>query len=168
MFFSKIDNINQMQLLSDMAKDIWRECYSDILLSAQIEYMTEKYLSCGAIAESIDKDGYVYCFINDDNNNTAGFTAYKAEENSLFLSKLYIKKEYRGKGAGSFAINSLVNMCTDKGLSYIWLTVNVHNDNAIATYKKNGFYITEDKCTDIGNGFFMDDHFMRKEINSNT
>ncbi len=162
----KVENRIKIAQLSRMAKRIWKECYENILSAEQIEYMTEKYLSKSAISNTIANENYTYQFIIDDSTGTAvGFTAYKPEDDFLFLSKLYISEEYRGKGIGTNVIEKLKEECAGKKLSFIRLTVNVNNKNAINTYLKNGFYIEFSKCTDIGGGFVMDDHFMRCDIN---
>ena len=151
--------------LSFLAKSIWTECYSEILSMRQIEYMTDKFLSPDAISSQIENEGYEYYFIEYD-NDIAGFTAIRREETSLFLSKLYVKNEYRKKGLASFVVNYLEERCEQDGLSYIWLTVNVNNHTAINAYKRKGFVIFKNECTDIGGGYYMDDHFMKKNINS--
>lgn len=151
--------------LSLLAKSIWTECYSEILSIGQVDYMTDKFLSPDAISSQIEKEGYEYYFIEYD-NEIAGFTAFRREEESLFLSKLYVKNEYRKKGLASFVMDYLEERCRKNDLSYIWLTVNVNNHTAINAYKRKGFVIFKDECTDIGGGYYMDDHFMKKNINS--
>lgn len=49
------------------------------------------------------------------------------------------EKEYRGKGYGPMAINSLINWAKDKGISKIFLNVRPTNIRAIKAYKKCGF-----------------------------
>ena len=165
MNLKKITALSDINTLSHLAKVIWCECYSKILSSDQIEYMTGKFLSPTAITEQLQNDGYEYYFIECD-NSVAGFTAFRMEENSLFLSKLYVKKEYRQRGIASSVIKCLEERCRQDKLSCIWLTVNVNNHTAINAYKQKGFVIFKDECTDIGNGYYMDDHFMKKHISS--
>lgn len=160
----RVTSESEINELSRLAKEIWSECYSDILSQGQVEYMTDKFLSPTAISEQLKNDNYEYYFV-DCNGITAGFTAFKPEKSSLFLSKLYVKKEQRKIGIASFVMKYLEERCRQDNLSYIWLTVNVNNHTAINAYKKRGFAIFKDECTDIGNGYVMDDHFMKKCIN---
>ena len=163
MKLKKVIDTENIFFICALAKEIWTECYSDILTLGQVEYMTDKFLSSTAIAEQIEKEGYEYYFITD-NETIVGFTAFTIKDNALFLSKLYIKKEHRKKGYARFVMDYLEKRCKEDKLSFIWLTVNVNNINAINSYKKSGFYIFKDECTDIGNGYYMDDHFMKKDI----
>lgn len=160
---SRVVDAENVSFLSVFAKEIWTECYSEILSSGQIEYMTDKFLSSEAISNQITNDKYEYYFIKDE-GEIVGFTAFAIKDKSLFLSKLYVKKECRRKGCAAFVMEYLEKRCREDKLPFIWLTVNVNNHNAINSYKKKGFYIFKDECTDIGNGYFMDDHFMKKEI----
>lgn len=48
--------------------------------------------------------------------------------------------------------------------SSIWLTCNKYNDRTLAIYKKMGFVIFEEAVNDIGNGYVMDDYYLRKEL----
>ena len=60
----------------------------------------------------------------------------RQEEDKLFLSKFYISKEHRGRGYASQAMAFLEELCKDRSLSHIWLTVNRHNEASIAVYEK--------------------------------
>ena len=61
-------------------------------------------------------------------------------------------------------MNFLEDLCRQRGLSKIWLTVNRHNDNTIAAYKAMGLTIVREQKADIGGGFFMDDYIMEKPV----
>jgi len=49
----------------------------------------------------------------------------------------------------------------DQGCSSIWLTVNRHNQQAIAVYEHLGMQRIQEQVIDIGNGFVMDDFIYR-------
>lgn len=143
--------------LASFASDIWHEAFSELLTIEQIEYMLEKFLSPVAIAASM-KDGYEYYYLRDNGKNI-GFTAIcPKSDNTLFLSKLYLIKEERGKGYLEKTFDFLKGYAKEKGLNSIWLTVNKQNHRAIAGYKKMGMKIIRSEVTDIGSGFVMDDY----------
>ncbi len=148
---------DEIKALVSLADEIWHEAFSSLLSQSQIEYMLDKFLSVNAIKDSL-KTGYEYYFLCDK-DNVLGFTAIcPKSDNTLFLSKLYIKKEYRGKGYLRDSFDFIKNCAKNKGLKSIWLTVNKHNDRAIAAYRKMGMDIIRSEITDIGNGFSMDDY----------
>ena len=74
----------------------------------------------------------------------------------MFLSKLYIKKEFRHKGYGALAFDKIKSL----GYPRIRLTVNKNNKNTINAYLKYGFKTVDEDVTDIGSGFVMDDYIM--------
>ena len=94
--FSLISTDRDFDKLANLAKEIWHEHYSDILSFEQIAYMLESFQSKSAFRKQTG-DGYEYYFINDNSKN-AGYIGLQKCPGYLFLSKLYIKKESRGKG----------------------------------------------------------------------
>ncbi|HHW45556.1 MAG TPA: GNAT family N-acetyltransferase [Clostridiales bacterium] len=152
----------EIKQLCRMARDIWTEHYTPIIGSLQVEYMLQKFQSPEAVRQYI-KEGYKCCFILLD-GNTAGYIMYKADK-ELFLSKLYVEKQYRNRGCAAAAIDFLKSECRAKSIGRVWLTVNKNNTGSIAAYKKLGFNICGECKTDIGCGFFMDDYIMELIVN---
>jgi ribosomal protein S18 acetylase RimI-like enzyme len=50
------------------------------------------------------------------------------------------------------------------GFAKLRLNVNKYNAKAIKAYQRNNFVTVESVKIDIGNGFFMDDFVMEKEL----
>ena len=161
--FLEVNNKKQIEELSEIAKLIWSEYFPKIITPEQINYMVEKYQSADAIARQISNDGYKY-FMVFGNGEVLGYLAVKADRNQLLLSKLYLKKEFRGRGYFNEMLSFAEKIAKEKGLNSLYLTVNKHNDNSIAVYLKKGFFIKKEQVTDIGNGFVMDDYVMEKMI----
>lgn len=153
---------NEIEPLCRLAWDIWTEHYTPIIGSPQVEYMLKKYQSPEAVRQYL-KQGYKCYFILYD-KAIAGYFMYKTDKD-MFLSKLYVEKNYRGRGCAAAAIDFLKKECRKKGIGRIWLTVNKNNTGSIAAYKKLGFNICDQCKTDIGGGFFMDDYIMELILN---
>lgn len=155
----------QIEKVAALATEIWHEHFISILSLQQIGYMVEKFQSFSAMEGQIETQGYQYYMLTE-NDALIGYCGLKeeAEEKRLFLSKLYIQKQYRGKGYASQAFRFMVNLCKEKGYHKIWLTVNRFNENTIKVYEKKGFIKTRTQVADIGNGFVMDDYIMEKTI----
>ncbi len=140
-----------------LAEEIWNEHFIPIIGKAQVDYMLEKFQSEKAISECIE-NGYKYYMIFSD-NAAAGYCGVHPEEGGrLFLSKLYVKKDFRGRGLSRRMLENAVS--DNAGTSSVYLTVNKHNDNTIAIYKHMGFKVTDAVVSDIGGGFVMDDYIM--------
>lgn len=168
----KMSRINYVEVKTDaqicaaaaLADEIWHEWFPAILSAEQIDYMVEKFQSAEAMTKQIASEGYRYFFLLRDGVKV-GYTAIRREDDGrLFLSKLYIKKEYRGNGYARETFEFLKNYCRGNGLNAIWLTVNKYNSASISVYEKCGFRRIGDGVTDIGNGFVMDDYYFQLDV----
>jgi Acetyltransferases len=161
--FQLVTTRGHIEAAAQLASEIWREHYIGIITAEQVDYMLDKFQSVHAIADQIEHQGYEY-FLMRTNGINVGYLAVKPEDSKLFLSKFYLLKEHRGQGYGSRAIRFLAELCRERGLNAIWLTVNRHNASSIAVYERNGFRIVRTQVADIGGGYVMDDYVMEKEI----
>ncbi|MFV0382231.1 MAG: GNAT family N-acetyltransferase [Breznakia sp.] len=150
-------------IIAQLAKTIWQEHFTPIIGENQVRYMLELYLSETAIREQVNQEGYVYYGLYEK-NNLIGFMAVVYGVSQCFLSKLYLLKNKRGKGYARFALCYLENETKQRGLWQIWLTCNKYNSNSIQAYKHMGFVIFDSVVNDIGEGYVMDDYYMRKEL----
>ena len=143
--------------LAQFIKGLWHSAYDGLLGEAQVEYMTQKFQSAAAIKEQTEKENYIYFFIADGDRGI-GYCAVRPLEDSLFLSKLYLEEECRGRGVGQRALAQVCAIAKRLALPRVWLTVNKGNARAIRAYEKFGFVRTDSTVTDIGGGYAMDDY----------
>ena len=151
----------EMPSLAALASFIWHEYFPCILSESQIDYMVDRFQSEPAMRSQVAEKGYRYYFIVDD-GSVVGYTAIVPEGDVLFISKVYLLKEHRGKGLGTQAIKCIFDICSKEGFRSAYLTVNRGNAKAISAYERNGFRTVREQVTDIGNGFVMDDYVMEK------
>lgn len=156
------ENILDFNTIADLATDIWTEHYTKIIGTAQVEYMLEKFQSAAAIANQVE-EGYQYYQVNFK-DIPVGYFSFIKKEDTLFLSKIYVLKNYRGKGVGKFMLQFVLQKAQELNLNSITLTVNKDNKNSIEAYEKMGFKSKGALVADIGNGFFMDDNKMVKTL----
>lgn len=163
MDFINIKSEEEMQKLAKLASEIWHEYWTVILSAEQIDYMVDKFQSYNAIKNQIENDKYIYN-IFQDSDNVIGYFGVSLKDDYLFLSKLYIKKDFRGLGYGKLAFKKIKQIAQQHNKKMIRLTVNKHNINTIKVYEKWKFKIIEAVVTDIGSGFVMDDYIMQYEL----
>lgn len=144
--------------LSEMAEEIWMEYFPPILGNSETKYVTDKFQSEKAIAEQME-EGYLYYFIEYKGKNV-GYCSLRPDGDSLFMSKLYLLKEYRGKGLGSKALDEILERGRAMNVKKIYLKANKFNRPAIDIYTHKGFSIVEESRTEIGNGICLDDYMM--------
>ena len=159
----KAETDTQVREIADLAKVIWNEHFTPIIGKDQVDYMVEKFQSYPALKEQIS-EGYEYYQIFSG-GEFCGYTGiHPGEDNRLFLSKLYLKKESRGHHLATGAFSFLKEICRERGYSAIWLTCNKHNDNSLGVYRHFGFEIVDTQEADIGGGFIMDDYLVEYKI----
>ena len=124
--------------------------------------MLKKFQTATAIENQI-LDGVDYYKLIFE-GKLSGYLAFYKKESFLFLSKIYVSKDYRGKKIGKSAMDFVQKKALDMNCKSIKLGVNRFNVDAIKAYKAMDFKITGEMITDIGNGFIMDDYKMEKLI----
>ena len=150
----------QITTTSRLAREIWTEHYIDIIGADQVDYMIDKFQSEDAITDQIRNKGYLYYLI-EESKHAVGYCAIVQEEDTLFLSKLYVRKSMRSKGIARKTIEFIKTVALEMKLGKITLTVNKNN---IGAYKKLGFVNTGPIVQDIGGGFVMDDYKMELKL----
>lgn len=161
-FFQKVESEEAIRTLAETADQVWHEYFTTILSLEQIDYMVDQFQSEHALKKQIANEGYEY-YMMVSNQKVIGYIGIHPEE-TMFLSKLYLLKDYRGKGYASRAFRFIEKRAKELGLSKIWLTVNRYNTHTIQVYEKKGFQIVRSQVTDIGSGYVMDDYVMEKSL----
>jgi GNAT superfamily N-acetyltransferase len=146
-----------------LAGIIWREHFPSIIGAEQVEYMLEKFQSPAAIGEQM-RSGATYYLVRDPAGTDVGYFAIVPRETEMFLSKIYLLKDSRGRGYARQIIGFVEGRARDMGLGRITLTVNKRNENSIRAYRKMGFTVYDEIAHDIGGGFVMDDYAMQKVL----
>lgn len=152
--FQRVSQPAEIRQVADLARVIWTEHYTPIIGADQVSYMLEKFQSAAAIQQQIGQ-GMKYVLMEP----AAGYFAYERKPDHLFLSKIYVHPDHRGQG---LARKSIAWIQETEKPERIRLTVNRHNSNTLAAYKKLGFSKTGELVTDIGGGYVMDDFVMEK------
>lgn len=148
--------------IESLARDIWTESYEGIVPRAQTDYMVERFQTAPALREQIGK-GYTYLIVTVD-GVPAGYCGYVPDDKGLFLSKIYISKDYRGSGLSTKLFDRLRVIARTLGKDRVHLTVNRNNAHAISVYEHEGFVGVGTADTLIGEGFVMNDYLMELRV----
>ena len=151
-----------INLTSEFASDVFIDYYNDLIGNKQATYMANLFLSAKAIEELIES-GAIFKLVME-NNEPIGFTEYKLENDKVFLSKLYVRKDYRHKGVGKIMLEDCIKYAKENNANSIYLTVNKGNTNSINVYDHVGFKQIDAVVNDIGNGYVMDDYIMELNV----
>ena len=151
-----------LAIVEEIAREVWTEAYEGVVPRAQTDYMVEKFQTVPALREQI-AHGYTYLLVTVD-GTPAGYCGYVPDEKGLFLSKIYVRKEFRGTGLSSRLFDILRVTARTMGRDRVHLTVNRGNASAIAVYEHEGFSVAGTADTDIGEGFVMNDYLMEMRV----
>ena len=151
-----------IDVTSAFASDVFIDYYSSLIGKTQANYMADLFLSKEAISKLIE-DGAIFKIVLD-NFEPVGFTEYVKQDDRVFLSKLYVRKDKRNKGIGRLMLNECIKYTKANNLTKIYLTVNKGNTKTIEKYKHIGFVTIDSVVNDIGNNYVMDDYIMQLEL----
>ena len=162
--FIAVQGEKMIETVEDLAREIWNEYFVPMIGQKAVDFILSRFQSKDAIVRQI-KEGYHYYLIRE-NHQAIGYFAVQTreEDKELFLSKLYLKLEKRGKGYGRKVIRFLENMAREKDLDRITLTVYPKNTNAMRIYEKIGFKMIGPILRDLGNDLIVEDYKMEKVI----
>ena len=149
------DGIREM---SAVATAILRDYYDPIIGKEQNDYMLAKFQTPDAIRGQL-AEGYRFFFAGAG-DRTAGFLAFYPRGGSLYLSKLYLYREERGRGYGREMVDFALAQAREAGLDGVELNVNRFNPT-VEVYERMGFRRIRSEKIDIGGGFYMDDYVYR-------
>ena len=157
------DDQAAVEALSALASKIVKEHYDPIIGPEQNDYMIERYQSVSSLKGQME-EGCRY-YMTWGPQGPMGFFAVREEADGvLFLSKFYLKKECRRQGVGRRQLAFIESLAVKAGRDRIRLTVNKGNAGSIEAYRHLGFSVVKPVCTDIGQGFVMDDYLMEKKL----
>ena len=157
----------QIEEIEVAANNVWHNYYKDIFSKEQIEYILEKYQSRTALKKQMS-DGYIYYMLLSD-NQLAGYMCVLVQSNYLYVSRLYIKAEFRRQGLAKKTISHMDAIFNkpELGFSHIKkmvLRVERNNSFAINVYEHLGFTKVRSEDNDIGNGFICREYVMERMI----
>lgn len=62
------------------------------------------------------------------------------DPSALEVERIYVDRRFQKQGLGAVLMDFAIEQAKEKGKDYIWLGVWEKNANALAFYKRNGFY----------------------------
>lgn len=154
-----IDSIQQI------ADAVWRPTYTPIIGSEQVAYMLNLFYSAEVIEEQLATHSQTYLLLEID-GEPIGFAAYspRQENEQVYkLHKLYCLPNHHGMGYGRILLDAVEKETLSKGIHRLELNVNRHNP-AKMFYEKLGYEIMYEEDIDIGNGYWMNDYVMGKDL----
>jgi diamine N-acetyltransferase len=154
-----------IKIIQEITYKTWPITYGEILSKAQLDYMLGLFYSDEALMAQFEKKEQLFYLISDT-KSTLGFIGiehnYKNDA-ATKIHKIYLLPETQGKGFGKKVIEKIEKLALDNHSTTLSLNVNRFN-SALSFYKKIGFEVIAEVNIDIGNGYFMEDYVMEKQL----
>ena len=155
--------IKDAAIIQSLAAATWPAAYSHIISAGQMEYMLDLMYSEQSLIKQFGQ-GHSF-LLAKDNNEAVAFASYsKTGSPGIYtLHKLYALPSQQGKGLGKKLIEYILNEINKENAQALQLNVNRQNV-ALKFYERLGFKIISEEDIDIGEGYFMNDYIMEKEV----
>ena len=82
----------------------------------------------------------------------------------MLISKVYLKKDRRGRGLSSNVFSYFEEVARNERKEKLLLHVNRNNTQAVEVYLHRGFTIAKTVDQPLGDKFFLNDYWMEKKI----
>lgn len=152
---------DSIDIIRSVAYQIFPETYLNLLSKKQIDYMMDMMYSVKALELNF-KEGSRFYFLKID-NKVNGYGSISYENHISILHKIYISSAFRGIGLGKSFILFLENEAKILGSNKIQLYVKRDNP-AKEFYENMGYIAIKEVDKAIGNGYFMNDFLMEKDL----
>ena len=166
---ASISDINELQKIS---RDTFLETFAHSTSEENMRHYLENNFSKEQLSKEIEHEPSKFYFATLENAvigylkiNYSGAQTELNDKKSLEVERIYIGKEYYGKGIGQLLLNFALQIAKQQQMDYVWLGVWEENHRAIQFYLKNGF-ITFDKHVFMLGEEVQNDFMMKLELKS--
>lgn len=161
---------DDIPLLRKLAEKTYRDTFERFNSAEDMEKYIETAMAHKKLESEIQNSASVFYFAESDGKaagymklNFAPAQTELNDDDSLEIERLYLLREFHGKGYGAVMMEKAVSIARENGKAYIWLGVWEHNEKALAFYKRNGFYRIGEHPYVLGDDV-QTDFLMRKDL----
>jgi GNAT superfamily N-acetyltransferase len=149
---------SDLELIQQLAWEIWPVWYGSIISPCQIEYMLRLLYTPDALARK-EKEGERF-FLVRRGLRACGFLGLETQKKDTRLTKLYLTEVCRGKGIGREMIGFSLEKARENKSRHLILNVNRFNPS-LGFYLRQGFGIREQADIPFG-PFWLNDFILEK------
>ncbi len=158
----KIGNADVISLQT-ISRTTFKETFTEHNTEEDLNKYLEEQLSIQKLTDELNNPNTSFYFALDNqqvvgylklNNSTA--QTELIDEAAFEIERIYVLKEYFGKGLGQFLLDNAIQIGKELKPTYIWLGVWEMNARAIRFYEKNGFTVFSSHLFTLGNDIQTD------------
>ena len=152
-----------IRVIRTLAHAIWPGTYGEILPEGQMDYMLKIFYTDEAIKKQM-KEGHEFLIV-EVNAEAVGFASYSHSDRAgvYTVHKLYVLEAVQGKGIGTHLLNDILERIRPAHPKELQLYVYRLNP-AKEFYEKKGFKVLKEVEEPIGEGYFVRDYVMVKQL----
>jgi diamine N-acetyltransferase len=154
--------------------EIGKETYFDTFHSMNTQETMKRYLdeafNLKRIRQELKNPDSHFFLLREGNKPVAyykiNFPPAQTDLNdpkSLELERIYVRKEFKGRGIGRLMLEKAEEIARNHGCQYIWLGVWEKNQIAISFYERNGFVKFDNHLFHMGEEE-QQDFLLRKDL----
>lgn len=162
----RIATTGDCPLINSIAAQIWAPTYSHLMSREQLVYMFDMMYSPDNLHRAMTEGGQSFLIFSHEGRDV-GYVSYETlPDHDFYLQKIYLLPSLQGQGAGRLMLERVLDYLRslDSGARRLGLNVNRQNLKAIYFYLRNGFEITSRRDHHIGNGYYMNDYILERDI----
>lgn len=170
LFFLRNCTSKDVDTLRTLSVKTYYDTFSSLCAPSDMDaYLAQAYDRCKLLREL--KDAHTNFFFLYADSQLAGYLKLNEapsqsdlnDETSLEIERIYVLKEFQGKGLGRHLIEKAVRIASERGRQYVWLGVWEKNTRAICFYRNSGFYKIGTHSFVMGDDN-QTDYIMRKDL----
>lgn len=155
--FRKISAVDIIEL-QNISRATFRDTFAEHNTEEDLNQYLDEQLSFNKLSEELNNPHSSFYFASE-NEKLVGYLKLNCstaqteliDEKAFEIERIYILKEYFGKGLGQFLLNNAIKIGKEMSPTYIWLGVWEKNSRAIRFYEKNGFKVFSSHLFTLGN-----------------
>jgi len=150
----------ELEIVRDLALQIWPKCYRRLIAPDQIDEMLAALFDLDTLETDMEERGHIYWVVRVGSRDV-GFASAHIEGARVWLTKLYVLEDYRGFGFGK----ALIQAVQDYFAPAQHLAVCVHKEqsSAVDFCLRSGFNIDREIPFSLGTYGFTD-YLMHKDL----
>ncbi len=158
--------LEETPLIEQLAQEIFRATYKEMLSGEQIDYMMDWMYSQENLHKQISQEGHIYHIVHYDGVPVGYVSLQQQGERLWHLQKIYLRPGLQGKSVGKRMFQFAVDYIRRNSPLPAVMELNVNRDNVRAWqfYEHMGMHKASRGDFHIGNGFYMTDYIMAMEV----
>lgn len=154
-----------LEIIRDLAGQIFPQTYASIISPDQIEYMMNSMYSLESLNNEIEIEKQIFHLVKHNNTPCGYFSLQVKAQDVCILQKLYILPSLQGKGIGKQVVNKAILYIKNNMPNIQKLQLYVNRENkAKGFYINYGFKIIDKRDIHIGKNFYMNDFVMQYNL----